>query len=402
MRLRNNLVPGSINVFAGQAPPAENDNKGGLVDGKVPVNQWYEIRRSFPAGTVTDPIGAIEMQIYVNGPENSNVGTLYFDDLTITRTPVAQVTGKVVDPSGNPIPNAYVGTLVAFSEFEEPSLISRPYTTTDDNGNFVMFTKQPGSMPISAWQPTAPISGYNLPDYGWLAPRVDAAASANPTPITITLSRATNVADGATATAFDTNGTRNITGNLSAALDNNLGTRWYQFGLPDGQNVTESQIITVDLGSAQRVDNLELWWEFAWADQFRVSVGPSVSALTNIYETPGDVLGGNLGFRLDLTPYSDGPQQVFLVPADVRDNVRYIVIEPLMFNGGIKNYSLIEIRALSTTAPLPMTLTDAADIVRIWGGLKSATPADVARLNKTGSADLTLEDAVAVARSLAQ
>ncbi|HEY3265638.1 MAG TPA: carboxypeptidase regulatory-like domain-containing protein, partial [Armatimonadota bacterium] len=231
LRLRNNWPVASVDIVAGQAPPASNDNQGGLVNGLVPAGQWYEIASKVPAGTALAN-NALQVNLYaVNAAGGGSDGTVYFDDLSITQTPVAQVYGQVKDETGAPVANAVVGTMSNAGGLADNILVDSPALATDENGNYVLYQPAVGSALLGAWAFPAPSSTGAIANYGYTVDSKTVNVVANPTsPTNFTIHRATNVAKGTTFTAKETDTGTDLGKDTNLppanAVDDNLNSRW--------------------------------------------------------------------------------------------------------------------------------------------------------------------------------
>jgi hypothetical protein len=404
MRLRNNLVPASINVIAGQAPPATNENTGGLDGGLVPINKWYEIRHSFPAGTVTDPVGTIEMQMYTNGSPTVDEGTIYLDDLTITRTPIATAKGRLVDADGNPVANTLVGLLTQDNNLENTIWKGSPFVT-DPDGNFSIFTTAPGPIDIAAFK-LPPSTDGDVPNYGFVVDPATGTLTASATPgapQTVRLLPATNVASGATGNAVDGNNNPvNGTGGgvIAAAVDNDLNSRW-------ASQVGDAPVTaTFTFPTAQLVDQLEILWELADASDLTIEISADGVTFDPYVDEPNALGLGLASGTINYSTATEGTTDIFRFPT--ARTIKAVRITANAYRGTLGNVSIIELRALSLAIPpvIPPTTADVSKALRIAGGLTTATAADLTRLDVvkadgTAGKDslITLQDAIALRKS---
>lgn len=406
MRLRDGfpLAGGQNRVWAkaGSPPDPNNKNTAGLDgDGNVPVGQWYEIRAFAPVGNILkNNAYQLQMNLYAmnsafvqsNYPAFSGGadGTIYFDDWTITQTVKSSGLGRIVDVAGNPVPNALAGPMTDAGGLDGPNLISGPVTYSDSSGNFTLYEAADGAVPLGAWLPVYPASTGALPTWGNLAGVGTITTSASPSSrTTFTVKKTGVVSIGAAGTA-----TSQTAADVAPTTDNNVTTRWASVG-----NLIDDTL-SFDLGSVKSIDQVELMWELATPDVYTVSVGSDPFSMIDVM----DVAGGGatlgipaLGLSLSISLLSEGPYHVIRLPSTM--NARYINVHMNGYTGGLGNYSLIEMRALSAASTVPaLTRADATNALRIAGGLVQATQDDVFRLDVNGDGKLTAADAIAIAR----
>ncbi|HEY3265652.1 MAG TPA: carboxypeptidase-like regulatory domain-containing protein, partial [Armatimonadota bacterium] len=189
------------------------------------VNKWNEITADFtPDPTIN------MMSVRLRG-EGGGAGMMYFDDLTLTATPVAQIYGQVTDDAGAPVANAYVGTMSNAAGISDPILVDAPFTLTDESGNYHLYLSETGSQTIGAWAYPQPAADGSLPSYGYVSDVKTSTAGPNPTsPTNFTIRRATNVAKGTTFTAKETDTGTDLGKDTNLppanAVDDNLNSRW--------------------------------------------------------------------------------------------------------------------------------------------------------------------------------
>lgn len=386
LRLRNNWPNQPVIIVSGEVPPANQMNQGGLdANGKVPVGQWYEIRARH---LVTD--GALDGNgIAYNLYQYRGNGTVYFDDTKVEQTPIAKVEGRLLDEAGQPVSGGYVGVM---GNTENYTLIG-PVAKTDPEGRFIMYATTTGNVTIGGWKPALPGTGGVMPAYDYLLSTATANAQpAGGTPVTLRVSRAGNVAKGASATCKTLDGIDCSPSQWPYITDDNYNTR-NDSGGDKGADI----VYTVDLGSVKSIDQIEVFWELARPLVYAVSVGPDMGSLEAVYDT---TTGSNEGIlNMDITPFAEGPMVIHRFPT--AKSIRYIVINCAGFTSGLGNYSIIDIRALSTAVQPPLEKIDVAKALAIAGGLVQATSADIARLDKTGDGKVTLADADRIARTVA-
>lgn len=398
LRLRNNWVPSGVFAVCGQGPDPNNKNTGGLDgNGKVPLGQWYEIRSVVPAGTITfSPAQTTEVDAYAyNGvytgspsPTNGgNDGTVYFDDFTITLTPKSSALGKVVDGSGNPISGAYVGQMTFAGGLEGQNLLTSPFFFSDDSGNFRLFQAADGPVTVGAWAaPTPGATGY-LPNYGNLLGTATLNTVASPTTrTTITVPKTSVVSIGAAVNAGGKNDATAV-----RTDDNSLFTRW-------DSGTAGDVTLTYDLGASKSIDQVELFWELATPDAYTLEIDPNIGDANVVQSVAAD--GATLGITgsgFSGGAFSEGPYHIIRLPSPVSG--RYIKVHMTANTSPYTNFSLIEMRALSAGAALPvLTRADAAKALQIAGGLLTAAPADLFKLDTNGDGKITAADAVAIAK----
>ncbi|HEY3414938.1 MAG TPA: carboxypeptidase regulatory-like domain-containing protein [Armatimonadota bacterium] len=390
LRLRNNFpttgstVGGRIQVNAGGPNDPGNENQSLAT---VPVGQWFELRKTAPAGTALSPADQLGLNLYARGPAGGGAaGTVYFDDLTITVTPSSSALGKVVDAAGNPVASAFVGPMTSAGGLGGDNLLTGPFVYSDDQGNFTLFQLNDGPVTVGAWAPVLPDSTGHIPGYGNLISTATLNTSANPTTrTTITVGKAGVVSAGAAGNA----GGRNDAG-VAQTVDNNLFTRW------DGGGGSADVTVTYDLGSTKSIDQIEVYWEAATPDAFSVEADPDLATTNSVLDiTTG---GETFGIRnFDITPFNEGSFDIIRLPASV--SARYIKIHATTY-GTYQNYSIIEMRALSAAAPIPPSSADVTRALQIAGGLVNATSADKARLDKDGDGRITVMDAVKINKAV--
>lgn len=388
LRLRNSWPVSGIISVAGQAPDANNANKGGLdVNGKVPVGQWYEMSSTVTAGTTLSPADTLAVDAYAyNSAGGGSDGIVYFDDFTITVTPKSSALGKVVDSLGNPIAGAYVGAMTNAGGLGGDNLLTGPFVFSDDSGNFTLFQASDGAIKVGAWAPVLPGTTGFLPNYGNLIGTATLNTVANPSGrTTVTVAKAGVVSIGAAGNA----GGRNDA-SVAQSVDNSLATRW-----DSGGGANADVTVTYDLGSVKTIDQIEIFWEAATPDAFTVEADTDINTPNTVMEV--GIGGQTLGILgLDITPFNEGAFHIIRLPAPT--SARYIKVHPTAY-GTFQNYSIIEMRALSAAATVPaLTRTDAATVLRIAGGLATSTQADLFKYDVTGDGKITAADAVAIAK----
>lgn len=402
LRLRDNwpLAGGQNRVYAksGSPPDPNNMNTGGLDgSGNVPINQWYQIRVTVPAGTKLkgEAPTRLQMNMYAMNSNFSTTwqslgggtnGTIYFDDWTVTQTIKSSALGKVVDSAGKPISNAYVGRMTDAGGLAGTNLLTGPFSFTDDSGNFTFYEAVDTAATAGAWSAVLPGATGYLPNYGNLVGTAALNTVASPSGrTTITVPKAGVVSIGATGNA---GGRSDAT--VALSVDNRLTTRW------DSGTGNADATITYDLGSAKSVDQVEIFWEAATPDSYTLEVDTDPGTPNMVMDV--SVGGAALGILgLDITPFTEGPYQLIRLPAPTTG--RYIKVHCTANSGSFNNYSIIEMRALSAAATVPvLTKTDAATVLRIAGGLATASLSDLFKYDVNRDGKITAADAVAITK----
>lgn len=413
LRLRNNWPVGSVIAIAGSAPDPNNQNTGGLVNGLVPVGQWYELRSSVPAGTA---LAANEMGINAYGIVHATVGgTVWFDDFSVTLTPHNMIIGKVVDENGNPISGAFAGKLSDGGTAGNQPILLDSVSPTDENGLFKIYTLDNAPIPVSAIRRTLASDISKLPDYGYVgefknATPVPYDPNASTPTVTIAVRKATNVADGTTAEAFtiDSGGLKVKREDAAAnlALDNDLWTRWSAGGNQSVPGTPKWVDYDLDLGAVKSIDQIDIAWEIAmpaslriWATQTALDPFADPPSEDLIFDSTSNSGRGIPGYGTPWGHTSLLRYQVFRLPA--AKNIRYIRIEGDLASDG--HYSIYELRTLSLAEPLPpptFTKDDLDIVLKIAGGLEPSFQSDMSLydLNADGKIDIT--DAVRIAEAI--
>jgi hypothetical protein len=384
----NLALPGG-NTSAGYITAGAADASSGL---QAPVGQWTQVTLTVPANT---NLGNLDDRLYAAGPPGGgiNTGTIYFDDYTITATPIASATGRVVDQNGNPLAHTIVGSLLD-QGFGAPNSLNSP-VFTDATGHYTLYASAVGDLAVTAWKLPTPDSTGKIPALGYYG-RVDGTASAGtPTALPdLALKPQANAAISVVSVLNSTGGNAE-TGTAANAVDNNVNTR-------EAAGGTDPHIFyTFDLGSAKPIDQIEVLWEYAYPADCTISVSPdTIGDWATIYDGPNPtpISTGVLPGTVNYSSNSEGNTYVFNFPTP--QTVRYIQIENRQYQGSLGNYSLIELRALSTTGTVPFTSADVIRALQIAGGLVTASSADKTRLAVTGGSGVQLQDAVKILRSL--
>jgi hypothetical protein len=389
LRFRNGWESGSVTVKCGLPPPVENENQGGLVNGVVPVLQWYEIRKTH---TPSDPAldnQALSVSLYhlgtgatVSGYTAEASGTVYFDDFRATVTSGAETAVRIVDTAGMPVGDALVASVAAgdTSTGSPAVFLDGDGFHTNPSGVAVVRVRAPGSVILGAWRPVSVSSDGELPSWGWTSGRVAVSAIAAPAGVAGTLSvrRAGDVARSAAATA-----TTNAPG-AGLAVDGSLLTAW-----DTGDFVGPGEILSLDLGAVRSLDQFEFFWDRTAPKEYAVYAGesPKPSASTaNLVSRIGAVEGRYGRFRglaeWPLYPGVAGMDgAIHVLNLGSPRSARYIEVKILSF-GDATRVRLQELRALSNAVPpAGYYREDVLRALRICGGLTAAGEADRARLD---------------------
>ena len=75
-------------------------------------------------------------------------------------------------------------------------------------------------------------------------------------------------------------------GNATAAIDGNTGSRW------ESEHGVDPQILTIDLGQTRTFNTFQIIWEGAYGKSFTVSVSPDNDSWTPIWTVEGQSLSG--------------------------------------------------------------------------------------------------------------
>jgi hypothetical protein len=112
-----------------------------------------------------------------------------------------------------------------------------------------------------------------------------------------------------------------------AVTDGNFGTRW-------SSNYTDNEWIYVDLGSAQTVGAVNLYWEYAYGKSFEIQVSNDAQTWTTVYST---------------TTGTGGSDSISFTPV----TARYVKMQGIQ-RGTVFGYSLYEFQVLAAE-PAPLS-----------------------------------------------
>ncbi len=463
VRMRDGHPGGSIDVYAGQVPPAKNENKGGLdPNGKVPVNQWYEVRTTWPyvVGGANNPV-AFSYNLY---SFTTQTGTIYYDDVTMTATPVSlyQVIGKVVDHNGKAIPNPYMGEM-----HYNNKLLSFP-SQGDVSGVVRVLTTSTAPLTLGAWKGPDNRDGTALVPNGALVGMASATpipydANNNTPSATVTVNtKARNILSADTTTGLihgDSIADRYLidkrvdkyTGetpdstnpadwvqitrpaipadyanqDINWIWDNNVWTEgghaWGSGGLrgilsadsnTDIPDRYRTSTLDIDLGSSQTIDQLEFGY-FFYVDKHRIWISdtpfqwnvelPNASAVVDTTTDGVSVKGqgfqsGNLPYDAD-SNYGLDWYMIYRFNPPIQG--RYLRVRQDGSPYGDGHQILMEMRAMSASAWTPtFTQADLELALKIAAGLEQAFDTDLPKLDVNQSGSVTVDDAAIIAKTI--
>lgn len=454
-RLRNGWPIAGFFVTAGSPPPADNENKGGLDgNGNVPVNQWYEVKHTWPyvVGGTANP-GPIEYGLYTF---NAQVGDIYFDDVAMTATPVAlyQVIASVVDQNGKAVTPAYLGEMRYNGKlFANPS-------PADESGIGRMLTTTNTPITLAAWKGPDSRDGHVLVPNGALVGVTQATPVAydpnNNTPTaTVTVNtKASNILSNDTTVGLVYNDsiasrylidkrydktsnasdddpnpatwvqvTRPGSGYNEATVnrlwDNNLwheaygwgsgGMRELMFSGAGAPDRYRTATLDLDLGSSQTIDQIEIGY-FFYVDKHRIWVSdnpfewnaekPDAEAVLNT-KTDG-VSVRTQGFQSGNLPY-DSEQlqwyQIYRFDPPIQGQYLRLVQDGSPYDDG--HQIMLEMRVMSASAWTPtFTTDDLALALKIAAGLEQSFDTDMPKLDANKDGKIGLDDAAIISKTI--
>lgn len=458
-RGRNNW-PASFYIMAGSPPPALNENTGGLDgNGNVPVNQWYQIKTSWPfvLGGSANP-GPIEYSFYTY---NAQVGDIYFDDVTITATPVAlnQVIASVVDQNGKGVSPPFLGEMHYGKLFSNPS-------PGDENGICRLLTTTSTPVILAGWKGPDSRDGTALSPNGALV----GVAQATPVPYdpnattptaTVTvntkarniLSNDTTVGlvngdsfasrylidkriDKGTAESADSANpadwvqvTRPPTNydeaTVSRLWDNNLWNEAYGWGSGGLRGILSgcsqdsdacaiadryrTATLDLDLGSSQTIDQIEFGY-FFYVNKHRIWVSDTPfewnvelpNAQAAVDTTTDEVSVRTQGFQSGSLPYnSDQLQwyQIYRFDPPIQGQYLRIRQDGSPYHDG--HQIMLEMRVMSASAWTPtFTTDDLALALKIAAGLEQSFDTDIPKLDANKDGKIGLDDAAIISKTI--
>jgi len=324
----------------------------------------YGGSNGYTSGTLTNPGG------------DTSTGIVYWDDLTIEPLAPETVTGTVVDPgTGLGVQGIGVGASAGRNGFAEPQFT----TTTNVDGNFTFTLPEAATYSIQAWKPGFAATSTS---YDTIANAGGSVTLGAPT------AALTNLAAGKPVTAVFTNGSaaeNPPSQAITAANDDNLGTRWSSPGTNDFGKLPIT--VRFDLGDpAPTFDQIALLWEVAKPVDYMIQTSTDGTNWTTVYDAD------NQGHYFYIPPAATSRREgVVTLSSPV--TARYMRIVITGYIRWFNNASLFEAQVgLRPAAPL----SGAIRALRIAGGLEAATTTDLAILNAAGGSEIDIADAVAL------